>query len=178
MIDPIIGGEAGPPGGEAEHAGREAENRPGFGISRTHGQLVKCAGMDEFAQDDQEDDESRDPGPVCVGMDQLIAKYRDDRGSPRNDKDTGIAWDLGVHGIEQLRTNDDVDSAPAQAGQDVKDCNCIRPHWLHSEFPNMGILHGLTDFDPVVPKEIARKHHLSKAVAWPKGREEGDRSDA
>lgn len=110
-----------PAGPEAKDAGREGKDRPSLGAARVHGEIREFAGVSEFAQNDEEDDETRDPGPVFVEMHDLIAEKRDDEGRGGNDYDPCISWHVGIDRVEELRADYHVDRRPPYAGQDVEE---------------------------------------------------------
>lgn len=79
--------------------------------------------MGKLSEDDQEGDEARDPAPEFVGMDDLVAKQRHDKGRRRDDDDARISWDIVVHRIQQLCAHNHIDGRPADARKDVEDGN-------------------------------------------------------
>lgn len=80
--------------------------------------------MDEFAKNDQENDEAWDPAPELVCMYNFVSEQRHKEGGGGDDNHAGVAWHIGVHCVEQLRTNDGVYGRPSDARKDVKDGNC------------------------------------------------------
>ncbi len=72
--------------------------------------------MGEFAKNDEEDDEARDPGPVLVEVHDFIAEERDNEGRGGNDYDTCISWHVGIDSVEELRADYHIDSRPPYAG--------------------------------------------------------------
>ena len=64
--------------------------------------------MGEFTQDDQKDDKGRDPAPLFVVMDDLVAKERDQKGGCCDDDDAGITGDIGIDGVDQLSADNDI----------------------------------------------------------------------
>ena len=55
--------------------------------------------MCEFAKNDEEDDEARDPRPELVGVHNLVAKECDEECRTGDDDDAGVSWNVGVDGV-------------------------------------------------------------------------------
>ncbi len=79
--------------------------------------------MCKYAEDNEEDDECRDPGPELVGVDNLVPKNADEKGQDGNDDDTGKAWNIMIHGVDKLSTDNRVYTGPADTGKDVEKGN-------------------------------------------------------
>jgi hypothetical protein len=129
----------------------------------------------EFAKDDQEDDEARDPGHHLVEVHDLVAEEGDEERAGGDDDDAGITWHVGVDGMDQLRAYNDVDGRPAKAGKTIEDGDydgCV------SLWSKMRIGNFHTDFDAVVAKEEPAENHLSHAKARAKCRKEAHRQDS
>lgn len=77
--------------------------------------------MREFAEDNEEDDEAGDPGPVFVHVDDFVAEEGDDERCCRDDDNACVSGNVGIDGIEELGADYHVDGRPAYAGQDVED---------------------------------------------------------
>lgn len=107
--------------------------------------------MSKLAQDDEEDDETGDPRPELVSMHHLVPEQRDEKRAGSDDDDARVPRHVSIHRIDQLSAHNDVDSRPANAGQDVEDRN---------------------HFDAVEAEEVAGQHHLAKAKPRTKCREE------
>ena len=76
--------------------------------------------MGEFAEDDDENDEGRDPGPEFVVVDHFVAEDSDEPGRCGYDDDAGVTWNVGIDGVNELGANYDVDGRPAYTGENVK----------------------------------------------------------
>ncbi len=76
--------------------------------------------MGELAEDDEEDDEAGDPGPVFVEVHDFVAEEGHDEGCCGDDDDARISGDAGIDGIQELGADYHVDSGPPYAGQDIK----------------------------------------------------------
>ena len=57
-------------------------------------------------------------------MHDFVAEERDEEGGGGDDDDAGPAGDVGVDGVQELSTDDDVDGGPANASEDVEDGDC------------------------------------------------------
>lgn len=58
--------------------------------------------MGEFAEDDEEDYEGRDPGVEFVVMDDFVAEEGDEEGGGGDDDDARVAGDVLVDRVEEL----------------------------------------------------------------------------
>lgn len=96
--------------------------------------------MREDTEDYQEDDESGDPAPEFVSVHDFVAEESDDKCAHGDDDNADRTIDIGVYGIDELGTNDAVDTRPANAGEDIEERNQL-------------------DTPPTEPE--ARKHHLA-----------------
>ena len=112
--------------------------------------------MCEFSQHDQEDDEARYPGPELIHMHHFVAEKSDEERAGSNDDDPGIAWHVGVHSVDQLSTDNDIDGRPADAGKNIEEGD---------------------EFHAVVAIVEAGENHLTQPESRTKGREESDRRD-
>jgi hypothetical protein len=50
----------------------------------------------------------------------LVAEEGDEESAGGNDDDSSKAWHIGVDSVDQLRTNNYVDSGPAKAGKAIE----------------------------------------------------------
>ena len=125
LIDGVIGRQARPAGAEAEDAGREAQHRSGFRLTRSHRNLIEAPRMGKFANHDEEDDETRDPRPEFVQVHQLVSEHRDEKRGGGNDDDACVAFDVGIDGVEELGAHNHIDRTPADARQDIEDRDWI-----------------------------------------------------
>jgi hypothetical protein len=64
--------------------------------------------MGKHPQDDQEDDESWNPGPEFVRVNDFVAKEGDGHGANGNDYNTCITRDVIVNSVDQLGPDDDI----------------------------------------------------------------------
>ena len=109
--------------------------------------------MSKLADDDEEDDEARDPGVSLVGVDDLVSKESNQESSGGNNDDTSPSWHVAVDGIEQLSTDNDINSRPTDTGEDVENSN---------------------DLDTIISKEESGENHLSQSKLGTESAEEGD----
>ena len=156
LVDGVVGRVARPAGAEAVDARGEGEDGSRFGGARVHGQVDEFARVRELAQHDEEDDEAGDPGPELVRVHDLVPEEGDEERRRGDDDDARVSGDIRVHGVEQLRADDDVDRRPSDAGEDVEEGD---------------------DFHAVEAEIEAREHHLTEPVGGPERGEEGDRGD-
>ena len=77
-------------------------------------------------------------------MHNLVPEKGHEEGAESDDQDTGIARDIGVHSIDELRADDGVHGGPSDASQDIE-----KGDQLHSP--------------PAEPE--AREHHLTQTKA-------------
>ena len=89
-----------------------------------HGQVGKLPAVREFAQYDQEDDQTGDPRPELVVMHHFVAEDGDEPCRRCNYDDAGIARNVGVDRVDQLGANYDIHSGPAHTSEDVEACDC------------------------------------------------------
>ena len=70
-----------------------------------------------------EDNQTRDPTPFLVHMDNLVSKDSNDRGTASNDYYTGPFRELvvtGIYHVQQLCTDHYVDGTPSDTGEDIQ----------------------------------------------------------
>lgn len=128
--------------------------------------------MRKFAQDDKEDDKARDPGVSLVRMHHLVPEESDEECHGSNDNDAGPAGHIAIDGVEELGADDDIDSGPAETGDDIEDSN-----FGGSDTGNANVWKILTNLHTIPPKEETRQHNLSEPKPWAKSREETDGGD-
>ena len=80
--------------------------------------------MCEFSKDDEENDETRNPGVHLVHVDNLVSEERDYECACRDDNDTCVSWYVGIDRIQKLGAYYDIDSGPSDACKDVEECDC------------------------------------------------------
>ena len=121
MVYRVVGSVRGPTGSKAEDRGGKGKDGAGLGFAHAHRDIGELAGVHEFAEHDQEDDEAGDPTPKLVRVDNLIAEESDEEGCCRNDDNARPSWNVAVYGIEDLSANDDIDGGPSDACEDVEE---------------------------------------------------------
>ena len=154
LVDGVVCGVRSPSGGETIHNGAIGEHRAELSLADAHWDFLKVATVGEHADDDQEDDESGDPGPEFIGVYNLVTEEGDKERADGNDNDACSTIDVWIHGVDELGTDDAVHTGPADAGKHVE-----HGDQLHSP--------------PAEPE--ARQHHLAETKFGTKGREEADR---
>ena len=65
--------------------------------------------MCEFTNDNQEDNESGNPGPEFVGMYYLVTEKCDKEGTYGNNDDSSVSWNIVIDSVDELGTNNDID---------------------------------------------------------------------
>ena len=65
--------------------------------------------MREDTQGDQKDDESRDPAPELVGVNDLVTEEGDEKGANGNNDNASPARDVLVHSVNKLSADNGVD---------------------------------------------------------------------
>lgn len=79
--------------------------------------------MSEFAENDHENNEGRDPTPELVGVHNLVSEEADEEGANRDDEDTSVARNIIVDGVDQLGAHYAVDRGPSNTGKNVENSN-------------------------------------------------------
>ena len=157
LVHGVVGGVACPARGEAVDYAAKAQHAAELRGANAHGDIDKVARVRELAQHDEEDDEGRDPAPKFVCVHDLVAEEGYQEGAHGDDEDACPPWDVVVDGVDELRADDAVDGAPADAGEHIEEGDEL-------------------DTPPAEPE--AREDHLAEAKARAKGAEETDGDDA
>lgn len=157
LVNGVVGCVGSPAGCESVNHRSERENAAKLGSANFPWDVLEVAAVRKNAQNDEEDDGSRYPAPEFVGVHNLIPKQCHQERAHCDDNNSSIPWNVIVHSIEQLRTDNGVDGRPANACQHIEDGN-----ELHTP--------------PAEPE--AREHHLAQAKRRAEGREVADRHDA
>ena len=89
-----------------------------------HGQVGEFSAVREFAQYDEEDDQTGDPRPELVVMHDFVAEDGDEPRRRCDYDDASIARNVVVDRVDQLGANYDIHSGPAHTSEDVEACNC------------------------------------------------------
>lgn len=121
LINSVISSVAGPSRSEAVNNASEGEHRAEFRSADAHGDVDEVARVRENAQDDDEDDGGRDPGPEFVDVHNLVAEECYEECADGDYNDARVARHVVVHGVNELGTDDGVDAGPAKTGEDVED---------------------------------------------------------
>ncbi|KAG7802349.1 hypothetical protein KL944_002726 [Ogataea haglerorum] len=161
-VDGVVGGVGGPSGSETENGASERENIAGKSFARAprgESSVVVGNARDEDVVDGQsgddgdESDHVRDPGPLLVSVDDVVAEEADENGEDDNDQTPGPRWQsVVVDDVEQLGRGHDVHGTPANTGNDVDE----------GEDPHRNI-----------SNKVSRKHHLSETKLGSVDGEEG-----
>ena len=124
LVDCIIRRKTRPARGETEDGSCKGQDAAGFGAAGFHGNVDEGARMGELAEHNEKDDEGRNPTVEFVVMDDFVAEDGDKEGRSRDDDDTSEARKIIVDRVEKLRADNDVDTGPADACEDVEDGDC------------------------------------------------------
>lgn len=157
VINGVVGGVRGPPGGEHIHRRPERQHTAHLGLARLSRNAPEVSRVGEDPEHDREDDGGGQPRPELVGVYDLLAKHADDQGGDGDDEDAREAGNVGVDGLEELGADDGVDGGPAQTCHDIEEGDEL-------------------DAPPAEPE--ARQGHLAETEGGLKGREEAHGGDA
>jgi hypothetical protein len=155
LIHSVIGSIRSPASCKSEDRCSERESSSCLSLSNTHWNIRKLARVSELADNDEKDDEAGDPGVSLVGVNDLVSKEGDQESGGGDDDDSSPSWHIAVDGVEQLSTDNNINSRPTNTGEDV-------------EYSN--------DLDTIISEEESGQNHLSQAKLGTKSAEEGDRS--
>ena len=81
--------------------------------------------MCEFPKDDEEDNETGDPGIHLVHVNNLVSEERDQECACCDDNDACVSRNIRIDSIQKLSSYDDVDSGPSDARKDIEECDCL-----------------------------------------------------
>jgi hypothetical protein len=131
--------------------------------------------VSEDAEDDEENNRGRYPGPELVCVHNFVAKYGNHQRTDGYDDDTGKPRHICIHGVDQLCADNGVDGGPAKAGKDIEDRN----YDTLADASELEFIRTLTKLYAVPTKPESREYHLTKSKARPKSGEvaNGDNSN-
>ena len=121
MIHSVICSVRGPPSGETVYNSAEGKHTAHFCSASAPFEILEVAAVGEDTQSDEEDDSGGQPGPELVGVHNFVAEEGDQECAERNYQDASVAWNIAVHGVDELGTDNGIDGRPADAGQHVED---------------------------------------------------------
>lgn len=108
LVDCVICCVAGPPCGKTINNASKTENTPKLAGTYAHGNVDEISGMREDAENDDENDGSRNPGPELVHVDNLVTEEGYTQRTHGDDDDASITRNVIVDGIDHLCTDNRV----------------------------------------------------------------------
>lgn len=79
--------------------------------------------MGKGPKHDHEDDESRNPAPILVYMNDLISSKGNEKRADSDDENPSISRNVRIYRMNELSAHDGVGCRPSHASQHVKDGN-------------------------------------------------------
>ena len=112
LVDSVVCCVRGPSSRETEHNRAIGQHGSELGFADAHWDVLKVASVGKHAKYNQEDDESRDPGPEFVGVHNLVAEEGDNECADGYNNYTYCTVDVWIHGVDDLRTDNAVHTGP------------------------------------------------------------------
>lgn len=131
--------------------------------------------MSKHSQDDQENDESRNPTPELVRVNDLVAEKGDEHSADGNNDNTNSTRHIRVDSDDQLSADNRVCGGPADTSEHVEGGDCLSLYQYNVKSSSEKVGH--TEFDTPPTEPETGNHHLAQAEFSTENREEADSQD-